>query len=132
MANNFCFLRDFLPGVPLPSIQIDEESLGDYLKSPITAKFERTTSGKVIVRYPDLFGKESILSKVWFHQSILGNVTNDYLYGLEVLLSNMDSNPDRKIDDEAIPIGHEIYIVRNAKFPINVSFLPTANSVIIS
>ena len=107
------YLRDFVPSVPLPMIAIPGETLASYF--PIMAEFN-VFDGRTYVRYPKLFGSDSILSEVWFEIGCLASVTNHFLFCLEILLDNQDNDP-RGFDEYA---ANPDYIVQETSFPLTL------------
>lgn len=114
MANNYeLYLRDFVPSVPLPMITIPREDLAGCF--PIIAEYV-VKGGHTYVRYPKLFGSDSILSRVWFQIRCLTSVTNHFLYCLEILLNSQAIDP-RGMDEYPDTNG---YYVQGTSFPISL------------
>ena len=124
------FLRDFVLSKPLPNIMVESAELQQYIKNSAvceTAKF----NGEVYIRYPNLFGKESILRNVYFKKNLLLKVTNHYLYGLEALLNNQCED-DRGLDEYLQNPDTATYLVMEISTPLSLQpFYTLENSAAV-
>lgn len=107
------YLRDFFGprSIPLPSLTCKIEDLPLYFNNPISLEF-KSIDEDTYIRYPELFGVSSVLSKVWFKQSILGEVNNHFLYCLELFI----------LDNKSLDLTADTsFYVKDVRFPITIN-----------
>lgn len=116
--NQKVYLKDFLPSLPLPSLyMVDREELTTFFTQPLKVEYKVVNRKVVFIRYPDLFGTDSVLSNVWIRKDLVMNeLTNYHLYCLERLLNDPDE--DRNI---LCDLPGSLIFVTSLTFPLKMS-----------
>ena len=89
-VDNNVYLKDLVPSAPLPPLfQIEREEIEAYISQEKLRGIRAFTNniGETYVTYGSFFGEYSPLSRVYFNLKVLGEVTNHYLYCLELWLA---------------------------------------------
>lgn len=82
------YLKDLVPSAPLPPLfQIEWDDFPSFLENLTEIASYKNNSGEVYVKFGKFFGEHSPLNRVRVRASIMGKITNHYLYCLEAWLT---------------------------------------------
>lgn len=124
------FLADFVQSATLPKLyKVSEAELEEILKNPsrlnsetmlYTRKsfdektFKISSITYTYYQFPNLFGEDCILSKVYFNQDALTEIDNDYLQKLQAFLDDLN-NEDNLLGS---PFPCNYILVERVSLPI--------------